>query len=445
MRATERRMKMTDFKAAFYESGLLDERYRKFTHPSGLDIYVFPKKMSAKYALFGTKYGSVNNSFCVDGSDQVITVPDGIAHFLEHKLFFNEDGSDSFERFSDYGADANAYTSFNKTAYLFSCTDNFDKSLTELIDFVTHPYFTPESVASEIGIISEEIKMYDDSPGDRCFYGMLEGMYKSHSIRRNICGTEESISRITAPMLYDCYRAFYRPDNMMLIVCGDVSAEEVLTIAGERLENFKNPSKQVKFINENSLEAPSAYKPYTEQRMQVAKPIFNIGFKDTDISDDPRERQRKDAVMSILDEMLFSRAGELYNSLFDKKLISPSMSYGYTMSQTFAYHSVAGESDDPRAVLDEIMAYIGRVRGEGLDKKDFERAKKVMYAEAVKCFDSVENIANSLFTFVCEGAEIFECAEIIGSIGFDEVEAAFKQAFDASTVTLSVVSPITNN
>ena len=144
-----------------FESALLDESYEKFTHPSGLDIYVFKKDFTSTYAILGVKYGSVNNRFTVDG-DTEITVPDGIAHFLEHKLFFNEDGSDSFERFSEYGADANAYTSFNKTAYLFSCTDNFEESLTELIRFVTHPYFTKESVQAEVGIITEEIKMYDE-------------------------------------------------------------------------------------------------------------------------------------------------------------------------------------------------------------------------------------------------------------------------------------------
>ena len=155
--------------------------------------------MSTVYAIFGVKYGSVDNQFKTHEGEQ-LTVPDGIAHFLEHKLFFNEDGSDSFERFSELGTDPNAYTSFNKTAYLFSCTDHFDEALCELIDFVTHPYFTEESVESEKGIILEEMRMYDDSPGDRCFYGMLEGMYEHHSIRRNICGTERSISEISAPL-----------------------------------------------------------------------------------------------------------------------------------------------------------------------------------------------------------------------------------------------------
>ena len=435
---------MNNFTSMHLESALLDERYTRYTHVSGLEVYVFPKAMSTKYALFGTKYGSIHNSFTVGESGEVVSVPDGIAHFLEHKLFFNEDGTDSFERFSELGADANAYTSFNKTAYLFSCTDGFDEALCELVDFVTHPYFTPESVASEIGIISEEIKMYDDSPGDRCFYGMLEGMYKTHSIRRNICGTERSISEITADTLYECHKAFYRLDNMVLILCGDICEESALRIVDEHLSALHTNREQVTFVNENTLEAPAAYKSYVEQRMQVSKPMFSIGFKDTDISPLPRERQRRDALMSILDEMLFSRAGELYNTLFDKKLISPALSYGYTVSESFAYHSIAGESDDPRAVLSLIMEHIDKVRREGLDRSDFERAKRVMYAESVRCFDSVENIANNLFTFVCEGAEILEYTNIISSITYEEVCEALECAFAPDTVTLSVVSPINN-
>lgn len=431
---------MNKLSPVVYESTLLAEKYEKYTLECGLDVYVYPKEMSTVYALFGVKYGSVDNSFTTQDG-KTVTVPDGIAHFLEHKLFFNEDGSDSFERFSEYGADANAYTSFNKTAYLFSCAENIKESLRELVDFVTHPYFTPESVASEIGIISEEIRMYDDSPGDRCFYGMLEGMYENHSIRRNICGSESSISQISADTLYECYNSFYRPENMSLIICGNVDAKEILDTVSRRIPS-QFTGKAVNRINENDREAPHAFRDYTEQKMQVSKPLFNIGFKDTDIPSDPRERQKKDAVMSILDEMLFSRSGEFYSSLFERALISPALSYGYTISETFAYHSIAGEADDPRLVLGETLDYIKKARQTGLDKVEFERAKRVMYAEAVKLFDSTESIANTLFSFVCEDAEIFEYVDILGGVTFEDVKREFEKTFGEDTVTLSVVNPI---
>ena len=432
---------MNNFTSMHLESALLDERYTRYTHVSGLEVYVFPKAMSTKYALFGTKYGSIHNSFTVGESGEVVSVPDGIAHFLEHKLFFNEDGTDSFERFSELGADANAYTSFNKTAYLFSCTDGFDEALCELVDFVTHPYFTSESVASEIGIISEEIKMYDDSPGDRCFYGMLEGMYTHHAIRTNICGSCESISHITSDTLYDCYNTFYNLHNMVLVVCGDVDFDEVIKIADEHLpanaDDFSTVAR-----NENALESPEVNLPYVERRMQLSKPIFNIGYKDIDIPTEPAERQRKDAIMAILDEMIFSRAGELYNSLFERDIISPNLSYGYSITKDAAYNSVAGEADDPSLVLREISAYIEELRERGLPYDDFLRGKRVMYSEFVKSFDSTDNIANNLLAFFCEGAELLSYADIIESVTFEDVCEQFKKCFTPESVTLSVVKPL---
>ena len=428
--------------ATRYENKRINESYTKYTHPSGLDIYIFPKKMTTSYAILGTRYGSIHNRFKSEGDDDWTTVPDGIAHFLEHKLFVCEDGSDAFERFSDYGADANAYTSFNKTCYLFSCTDRFTDSLAELLDFVTHPYFTEDSVKNEIGIISEEIKMYDDNPSDRCFYGMLEGMYKSHSIRRNICGTTETISQITTELLYDCYEKFYRLDNMTLVICGDVNDEEVLRVADKHLPNSKKESSYVFCENENKKESPEAFMPYVEQKMQVSKPLFKIGIKDTDIPDDATERQRKEAKMAILNEMIFSGSMDLYADLIEKDMISPAFSYGYSIGEDFAYNAISGESDDPRAVLEEILAQIEKLKVVGLNEADFLRSKSIMYAEAVKSYDSVENIANNLFSFVCDGFELLSDTDIIESISFKEICEIFENAFNRESITLSSVVPL---
>ena len=425
-----------------HRSDLLGEEYRVWKHASGLDVYIFPKQMTATYAIFGTKYGSIHNSFRTSEDEAMTTVPDGIAHFLEHKLFTAEDGSDAFERFSEYGADANAYTSFNKTCYLFSCTERFEDSFRELLSFVTHPYFTPESVASEVGIISEEIRMYDDNPSDRCFYGMLEAMYHSHSIRRNICGSVSSISEITADLLYQCYHTFYRLSNMALVVCGNVSENEVLRIADEVLPSTQKAEPTVFCPNENEKEPPEVLSSYLEQKMQVSKPLFNIGIKDTEIPSDGRARQKKDAAMAILDEMLFSRAGEIYNDLLDRDLISPALSYGYTISDSNAYNSLAGEADDPSLVLAEIKAHLARIQAAGLCREDFERGKRVMYAEFVKSFDSTDSIANNLFSFICEDSELLSYAEILEEITFEDVCELFEHAFDEEKIAISVVTPL---
>ena len=430
---------MNDDIFTHHKSELLCESYYSCRHPSGLTVIVFPKDLTTTYAIMGVRYGSINNSFIQNGDR--IDVPDGIAHFLEHKLFTNEDGSDSFERFSMLGADANAYTSFNKTAYLFNCTDDYTEPLGELLDFVTHPYFTPESVASEIGIISEEIRMYDDSPADRCFYGMLEGMYEHHSIRRNICGSAQSISEINADTLYHCYNAFYSLSNMVLVVCGRVDPDEVYSIVCEHIRaEYKEFC--TKTVNENEFEAKSAFRSYSEIKMQVSKPIFNIGYKDTDIPKDPVKRQKKDAAMAILDEMIFSRAGELYSSLYERDIVSPNLSYGYSINKDAAYNSIAGEADDPHLVLSEIKKYLAKLRSDGLCYEDFLRGKRVMYSEFVKSFDSTDSIANNLLAFFCEDADLLSYADVIDAVTFEDVCDLFKNCFNDEYVTLSIVKPL---
>lgn len=431
---------MKDYSKEFFKNDFLEESYEKYTHKSGLEIYVFPKKLTSTYALFGVKYGSVDNSFTTPEGES-ITVPDGIAHFLEHKLFFNEDGTDSFERFSELGADANAFTSNTKTAYLFSCTDNFKANLEELISFVTHPYFTPQSVASEIGIISEEIQMYEDNPSCRCYQSMLEAMYASHSVRKNVAGSLESIRQITADMLYDCYYSFYKPSNMVLVVCGNVSAEQVLSVADRCIpDSFSGVC--AKKVNENLAEPKSVIREYTEQQMNVSKPMFCVGIKDTDIPNDSLSRAKKDAVMSILNETLFSSAGKFYNDMFERSIISPALVSGYTITDTFAHFTIEGESDNPRAFLDELAAYINSLRKNGIDRQDFERSKRVMFAEQVKGFDSTEGIGDAIFSCAYDGIGVFDYFETLNSVSYEDVQYAFDVFFEDPSMTLSVVNPI---
>lgn len=419
-----------------FQSDLLGESYTKYLHASGLPIYVFPKKMTGTYALFATNFGSVDNALDARGRKRL---PDGIAHFLEHKLFTNEDGSDSFEHFSAFGADANAYTSHTRTVYLFSCTDRFADSLRELLTFVTHPYFTPESVAKEQGIIAEEIRMCMDNPYDRCYYNMLAGLYRSHPVRVDVCGTVESISRITDQTLYEAYNTFYQLSNMVLIVCGDVHAEEVFALADEclpRVTPAPLPPRRT------YRERPAAHRRLVKSTGQVAKPIFSIGIKDTDIPTDPRERVRKDVGMAILSEMLFSESGELYNRLFDAGLISHEFSADYALTRDFGFLQISGESHDPRAVLRAIQKEIAHLQKSGLSRADFERCRRVEFAEYIKSFDSTEEIANTLLAFVLEDAHYFEWPDIVNSMELSFVEGLLQRCFDPSYYTLSVVEPV---
>ena len=415
----------------------LRECYYKMRHKSGLDVYVFPKKLTVAYALFGTKYGSVDNCFRFGDSSKIMTVSNGIAHYLEHRMFTQKDGSDITERFSEYGADANAYTTFTKTVYLFSCTENFDQSLGALVDFVTEPYFTEELVDKERGIIAEEIKMGDDNPYDCCFYGLLEAMYQNNNVRINIAGTEASVSEITADMLNDCYCAFYNPSNMALVVCGDVTPEQVMFTVEQHIPSDFVQIETERFFSE---EPKAVYQKKYEAYMPIAKPIFTIGIKDSELGN-AMERMARDAAMQILCEMIFSRSGRLYNELFEKGMISPDLSYGYSIAERFAFVTVGGEAEDPMAVFECIKAYIREMQKNGLSATSFERAKRVMLAEYIKDFDSTEEIANNMMDFIFDGGDIFDCLDALEQVTLGDVERLLQTAFDEEFFCISVIYP----
>ena len=410
----------------------------KISHRALPDVFLFPKHLKTSYALFGVKYGSIDKELAAQDGTK-INVPDGIAHFLEHKLFENPDGSDASEKFSELGADVNAYTSYNKTAYLFSCTENFAEALKELVYFVTHPHFEQESVEREIGIITEEILMYEDNPYERCFSNLMKALYKNHSIRKNICGDINSIRQITPSLLFDCYSAFYKPSNMAIVICADTDTESIIDVLSECDFGFDDdlaaPSRETVRDDEAAL-------GYTEDFMQISKPIFNIGIKDVNIPSSPTERDKKDIAMSILCDMIFSHSQDLYTELFESGKISPSFSHGYSICKDFSLITVSGESDNPQEVFSLFKEHIAKLRQSDLSRKDFERCKKVMYSDFVKSFDSSEEIANILLGFVFEGSDIFEYQRMIGKITYEDVCEQFANAFSEDFITLSVIYPL---
>ena len=422
---------MSDWK--LHESALLDERYYSCVHPSALPIYVFPKKMSTTYAMLAVKYGAVDNLANEQGA---ALLPDGVAHFLEHKLFANEDGSDAFEHFSAFGADANAYTAHSRTVYLFSCAEKFDESLAELIDFVTHPYFTRENVEKEKGIIAEEIRMCRDDPYDRCYRNMLMGLYQRHPVRVDICGSERSIGEITEQTLYRAYRDFYELSNMALVICGDVTPERVMEITNKHLPASAAPHS----VERVTISEPAGIvKPFLQAVGQVAKPIFCIGIKDTEVPSDPALCMKRDATMEILCEMLFSDTGELYNTLLDKGLISPEFSTGYTLTRDFGFLRISGEADAPELVLREIKDFLQKALQNGLSEQEFEHCRRIVFAEYIKGFDSTEEIADNLVAFLFDGVDIFDYPAVIQSVTKEDAEQLAKEFFVPERFTLSVV------
>ncbi|MBQ8696375.1 MAG: insulinase family protein, partial [Clostridia bacterium] len=340
------------------ENSLLGEVYYHAVHESGLAIYVIPKEFSTCYATLTAKYGSIDNKFRFEGEDEYTEVPNGIAHFLEHKMFENEDGTDAFLRYGATGAEANAFTSFIKTSYLFSCTERFNESLEILLETVYKPYFTPETVAKEQGIIGEEIGMMNDNPGWVLMFNMLSGMYRDHSVKINIAGSAQSISEITADTLYKCYNIFYQPSNMVLIACGKVEPDEVLA-AVDRIVP-KTPARP--FESVYAEEEDRVVNGYVEAKMDVARPIFSIGIKDTDISPAPEGRLKKSAMLSVILETMFGPSSPIYNELYEQGLITGTLSCDYEHNRAFSFLEVSGECEEYDTVIATIIEYIDTVK-----------------------------------------------------------------------------------
>lgn len=425
-------------KSTLVKSEFLNEEYTYFKHESGLKVYVFPKKLSTSYALFATKYGSLENKFKTGNDADFTTVPDGIAHFLEHKMFENEDGEDTFVRFAKTGASANAYTSNNVTAYLFSSTDNFYESLEILLDFVTKPYFTQETVEKEQGIIAQEIRMYDDNPGTRLYYELLGALYKNHNVKINIAGTVKSISEITPEHLYMCYNTFYNLNNMALCVCGEVEEDKVREVCDRILEK----AESIEIIREYPAEPPEVNERCREARLAVSKPMFAVGVKDVDINDDVYVRLKKSACADIVCKMLFGKTAPFFNELYEEALISGDLHAEYEHNESFSFLSFDGKSDDPDKIFDKFLTYIEECKKNPPSEAEFERAKRVRLASFIGIFDSSEDIANEILPFIFDGVSIFEYADIIKSVTYSDVIGFINKALKSEYCSLAKILPL---
>lgn len=417
------------------KSERLGESYFEIDHPSGLKILVYPKKnYAATYAVFGTRYGSIDTEFRLNGEEKFTCVPEGIAHFLEHKLFESED-LDAFERYAKTGASANAYTSFDKTCYLFSCTGKFQESLEILLDFVTHPYFTEKTVQKEQGIIGQEIQMCRDEAGWEALFSLLRAMYKTHPVRIDIAGTVESIAEITPELLYKCYETFYNFSNMVLCVAGNVTPDEVLSVADRLLKPQKPIAIERKFHREPREVAES----YTEETLSVAFPIFSLGFKEA--VETPERSLREILISDIILEAVTGKTSAFYSELLEAGLINTSFESEYFCGYGYAAWIFTGESPDGREVQKRITARIRALQETGISEADFERIRKKLYGRSIMQFNDIDGIANAMVSayFCKEG--LFDETEILQSLTLDEVNARLRTALQTDCASLSVIKP----
>ena len=417
------------------ESARTGDFYYKGSHPSGLDIYLYPKENgSSTRAMFGTKYGSIDSCFQRSDEPEPETVPEGIAHYLEHKLFESEDG-DAFARYAETGANANAFTGFESTCYVFSCTDRLYDSLRILLDFVQSPYFTEETAAKEQGIIGQEIKMYEDLPGWRVFFNYLQAMYHKHPVKDDAAGTIESIARITPEYLYRCYHTFYNLNNMALVLAGKFDVDKVLEVCDEMLKPSPPVSVKRVFPDEPDI----IVKPVIEQKLSVAMPVFQFGYKGSAMN---KTTEKDLAAMSALLNILASDASVMFRRLLDSGLINEaSFSRDYFEGSGYATVMFGGESRDPEAAASIIREEVSRLQREGIPEEDFRWAKRSLYGESISALNHAAGIASWIMDFTFKGLELFTYIDALAELTLPQVQEKLDSLRDDRSV-LSVIRPI---
>ena len=417
-------------------SKAIGEEYIRVNHPSGLTVLLYPTKgFASTYALFATKYGSIDNSFRRSDEQEFVTVPEGIAHFLEHKMFDCKDG-DAFSRYAQTGANANAYTSFDKTAYLFSCTDHFEESLRILLEFVTEPYFTQPSVDKEQGIIGQEIGMFDDDPDWQVYFNLLGAMYHEHPLRIDIAGTVDTIAKIDAELLYRCYDCFYNLNNMVLSIAGNFDPEVVLALCDEIL----TPAAPVTVERAQVQEPDSVLTRRVEVSMPVATTMFQAGFKG--VSVDEKTNFKNQILDEVLAEVAAGEGSALYRRLYDQGLINNTFGTEVMCGRDYMSIILAGESRDPDAVYAAACEEFDRLKREGIPAADFERCKKALYGKYIGIFSSSTAMATLMMESHFFGAGIYDVLDILSGLTLRELEQRLHETVDTSSSALSIVRPV---
>jgi predicted Zn-dependent peptidase len=418
----------------------LKETVYRQTLKNRLELYVLPKQGFHKtYATFTTKYGSIDNTFVPLGKNDMTHVPDGIAHFLEHKMFEKEDG-DVFQQFNKQGASANAFTSFTSTAYLFSSTSNVEENLETLVDFVQSPYFTEDTVEKEKGIIGQEIRMYEDNPDWRLLFGLIGNMYHHHPVKIDIAGTVESIAEIDKDLLYTCYETFYHPSNMILFIVGPVDPEEIGAFVGNN-QNEKSYEAQPPVKRHFEEEPDEVAKIKNVIEMSVQTPKCVIGFKEKHPTRQGAEMLQYETSVNVLLDLMFGQGSENYEALYDDGLIDDSFSYDYTEEYGFGFSMVGGDTKRPDELEKKLFEMIQEYKQKPLNEDELETIKKKKIGSFLRALNAPEFIANQFTRYQFNGMDLFDVVPTLERLTARDLEQTLQQHFDESCFTVCQVRP----
>lgn len=405
---------------------------------NGLNIIIIPKEnTNKKYVIWGTNFGSIDNRFIMPGSNEEVFIPDGVAHFLEHKMFEQPNGTNSLDTLMALGLEANAYTTNDHTAYLFECSsDKFYEGLDELMDYVQSPYFTDENVEKEKGIIGQEIMMYDDDPGFKLYLNTMDCLYHKNAVKLDIAGTIESIRKIDPDVLYKCYNTFYHPSNMTLVVCGNFKPEELIEEIKKRLKHKENQG-EIKRIYE--VEEDSINRKIKETNMEVSVPIFMIGYKDK--LPNSEEIVKKHIAIEVILNMLIGKSSELYKELYNNGDLLAEPDLDYEFSKQYAHVLISGQSKNPQVIYERFKTEVEKFKRNGLNEEHFERIKRKIYGDYVTEYNSVGDIARMFLSDSFKGINSFDYIEKYNTVTREYVEQVLREVFDEKKMVLSVVRP----
>ncbi|WOV85340.1 pitrilysin family protein [Sporosarcina jeotgali] len=408
---------------------------------NGLNVYVLPKEgFSKTYVTFTTKYGSVDRTFIPRGGKELVTVPDGIAHFLEHKMFEKEDG-DVFQQFSQNAAAANAFTSFTRTSYLFSSTSELYENTKTLLDFVQQPYFTEKTVEKEKGIIAQEITMYDDQADWRQYFGTIENLFENHPVRIDIAGTVETIQDITAEHLYECYETFYHPSNMVFFAVGNVDPEEMLKFVeqDQQAKSFESPEPVVRSF---PSEPDYAAKKRSELYMDVSKPKLMIGTKcrNTDMSG--KEMLIRELASDVTLDILFGRSSDFFTKAYNEGLIDESFSYEFNLENGFGFAAIGSDTEKPEELEKLIKSVFEDAKNNwSITDEQLERIRKKRIGLFMRALNSPEYIANQFTHYNFNEMNLFDVVPVLEGLTTDQLKSAFEDLYYEDGQTTMTIYP----
>jgi predicted Zn-dependent peptidase len=408
---------------------------------NGLDVYILPKAgFNKTFATFTTKYGSVDNHFVPLDKTEYTKVPDGIAHFLEHKLFEKEDG-DVFQQFSRQGASANAFTSFTRTAYLFSSTADVEKNLETLVDFVQDPYFSEKTVEKEKGIIGQEITMYDDNPDWRLYFGLIENMYHNHPVKIDIAGTVNSIAGITKDLLYECYNTFYHPSNMLLFIVGPVDPEAIMKQVRDN-QAKKDYSKQPEIKRKFDEEPVSVAEKLKVLQMNVQTSKCLVGIKALNNGLVGEPMLRHELTVNVLLDLLFGKSSQNYDRLYNEGLIDETFSFDYTLEQGFGFAMVGGDTSDPEKLAEALKSMLFEAKsGSAFTEEALSRAIKKRIGTFLRAVNSPEYIANQFTRYAFNEMDLFAVVPTLEKISIEDIKKEANELISDERITVCQVVP----